>query len=374
MTDAQPALRIVHVLAPAQFGGLERVVRGLAAGLGSRGHDIHVASVVGVNDAANALQFPTSSRVHSHIIRCSSRSYFRERSTLSQLCRDVRAQIIHTHGYRSDVVHGLARPDDQVSVSTVHGFTGGGVKNRVFERLQVLAFRRFDAVVPVSRALGEYLRAKGVPSDRLTVIPNAWSPPHSPPLSRDESRRLLGLPANRAIIGWVGRLSREKGADVLVEAIAALTNDAVGFAIVGSGPDEGRLREQSQRLGVGHRIRWCGAVPDAAKLYAAFDGFALSSRTEGTPIALLEAMAAEIPIVATAVGGVPDLLGDSSAVLVPPESPLALARGIEMLFNDSAASRNRVAAASQRLAGVFGHDAWVSRYESLYRTLVSELH
>jgi len=249
-------------------------------------------------------------------------------------------------------------------VSTVHGFTGGSRRNRAYEHLQVWALRRIDAVVAVSRPLADLLRSRGVSSDRLHVVPNAWSP-LTAPLSRDDARSQLGL-GDAIQFAWLGRLTREKGADVLVRAIPALPPN-VRISFIGDGRERSSLVTLASELGVADRIDWHGLIPDAGRLLPAFDGYVLSSRTEGTPIALFEAMAARTPIVATRVGGVPDVVGEADAVLVPSEEPLALAAGMRSIIENPAAANARSAAAARRLEQHFGVVPWLDAYENVYR-------
>ena len=114
-----------------------------------------------------------------------------------------------------------------------------------------------------------------------------------------------------------------------------------------------------------------GCAEEAARLYRAFDAFVLSSRTEGTPIALFEAMAAEVPIVATRVGGVPDVVGETEAWLVDPEDSQAIARALAAIRADPAEARRRCEAARRRLEEDFSLEPWIERYEDLYRSLVA---
>ena len=110
-----------------------------------------------------------------------------------------------------------------------------------------------------------------------------------------------------------------------------------------------------------------GQIADAARLIPAFDVLVLSSRTEGTPIVLFEAMAARVPVVATAVGGVPDVVGEREALLVPPDRPDALARAIASVREDPGSARARAAAAATRLATEYAVGPWVERYAAVYR-------
>jgi glycosyltransferase involved in cell wall biosynthesis len=366
-------VRILHVVAPTEIGGLERVVQLLAQGQSGAGEEVHVA---GVLDRASAdhplLDQLAAGGVPTHPIALSPRAYWRERTAMLELCRRLRPDVVHTHGARPDVVDaGVARRLGTPAVTTVHGFTGGDWKNRVYERLQRRAYRGFNAVVAVSRPLGEQLVRGGVPPGRVHVVPNAWEEA-TPPLDRAAARRVLGVGDDAFLVGWVGRLSREKGPDVLLDALLHLTDLPVSVAGVGSGPERQSLTAQVRQLGLQQRVRWHGAVRDAGRLFAAFDAFVLSSRTEGTPIVLFEAMGTGVPIVATRVGGVPDVVAPTEAALVPPDDPGALAAGIRAVYRNPAAARERARRARERLLRDFSVAPWLDRYEAVYR-LVSRV-
>lgn len=354
-------MRILHVLAPAAYGGLERVVTELTAGLAARGHDVHVAATV--DGAGSEHPFVRGLRVQAHPVHAPGRAWLQEVAAVDDLRRRLHPDVVHTHGYRADVLHG--RRNGAPVATTVHGFTGGGARNRVYERLQRLAFRRFDAVVAVSAPLAERIRA-AVPGGRVRTIPNAWTPT-GPPLPREEARAWLGIGVDEFVAGWVGRLSREKGPDVLLDALARVPGVRASF--VGDGPRAAALRSRARRLRVADRVRWHGVVPGAAALYAAFDVFVLSSRTEGTPMALFEAMAAGVPVIATRVGGVPDVVGPLEARLVPPDDPRELAAALTAVRDSPTASRTRADAARRRLHSAFGAAGWLDAYESLYASL-----
>ena len=359
---------IVHVVAPAEFGGLERVVQMLGRGLSGHGHDVHVLAVVVRGQTADPFLAPLADAgVSTRTLAVPGRAYRRERTAVARALRQLRPDVVHTHGYRPDVLDaGVARRLGIPVVTTVHGFTGGGWKNRFYEWLQSRSFRRFDAVVAVSWPLARRLERSGVPSSRIHAVPNAWQP-MAPALDRETARRILGLPPHSFVVGWVGRLSHEKGPDVLLDALLHLRDLPLLVSVVGSGIMQGALRTQAEHLGLNGRVRWHGAVPDAGRLLSAFDVCVLSSRTEGTPIVLFEAMAAGVPVVATCVGGVPDVVSAAEAALVPSEDPVALAAGIRAVYRDPAAARARALAARARLDRDFGVARWLDRYEAIYR-------
>src|SRR2546427_575165 len=168
---------------------------------------------------------------------------------------------------------------------------------------------------------------------------------------------------------WAGRLSKEKGPDVLLDALVHLTDLPLSVSILGDGRESRSLAARARQLGVERHVRWHGIVPDAGRRFAAFDVFVLSSRTEGTPIVLFEAMAAGVPIVATRVGGVPDVVAPTEAALAAPDDPLALAAAIRTVYHDPAAALARAHRARERLRRDFTVPAWLDRYAEIYRLL-----
>lgn len=369
---APPSLSVVHAAAPGPVGGLERVVQALAGAQRAAGHRVRVAAVLDRGDPASSFREPLErAGVEVIALPLPPRAYAAERRLLAELFERLAPDVVHTHGYRADVqAGGVARRAGLPLVTTVHGFTGGGWKNRLYETLQVRAFRRFDAVVAVSRPLVEKLAARGVPAERIHLVPNA-APLEAPRLPRVEARRRLGLPPDGFVAGWVGRLSGEKGPDLFVRALGRLSADGIGGAVVGAGRERTRLARLAEQEGAAGRLYWCGFVPGAAACFSAFDCFVLSSRTEGTPIVLFEAMAAETPIVAAAVGGVPDVVTAEEALLVPPEDPGALAAAIRAVATDPEAARARACRARARLAQERALEPWVARYDAIYRAAIA---
>ncbi len=341
------------------------MVRTLTAGQLAQGHDVHVAAVLDRPRPSRHTFLDALDRngVATTVLTVSGRAYARERAAVSALCGQWRPNVVHTHGYRPDVVDaGAARRAGVPVVTTVHGFTGAGWRGRLYEWLQRRAFRSFDAVVVVSRPLADRLAADGVSPQRLHLIRNAFAAEGC--ADRTEARRALGLGGDGFVAGWVGRVSREKAADVFLDALAIL-DGSIGAAIIGDGRERAALAARTgDRLG--DRVQWLGQVAGAARLISAFNVLVLSSRTEGTPIVLFEAMAAGVPVVATAVGGVPDVVSPAEALLVPSEDPAALARAIATVRDDPAAARRRADAARARLAADFAPEAWVERYTAVY--------
>ncbi len=335
---------------------------------GQKMEGVHVGAVLVPSEAEghpfiarlDALGVPVTSVV------VAARSYVKEYRLLSGLIARIKPQLVHTHGYRADVIAGaIARAYHIPTVSTAHGFTGGGRRNRFYERIQHLALRRANAVIAVSEPLAEHLAAAGISRERIHCVPNAFTPPLIS-VARSAARDRLGIAGDALVAGWVGRLSREKGADVMLDALAQ-ADASWRLCIIGDGPERSALERQAASLGIADRVTWHGLVENASSLFTAFDAFVLSSRTEGTPITLFEAMHACVPIVATRVGGVPDVIRSSHAILVPSEQPRMIARALTEVANDPLAAAHRSMLARDRVLQSFGSVEWLDAIRTVYQ-------
>lgn len=360
-------LSILHVLAPADVGGLETVVRALASGHTARGHTVTIAAIM--DTATNPfVEEARASGLDVRVIHSPARSIRPERAGVRAVLASSHFNILHSHGYRSDILDiGVARSMHVPSVSTLHGFSATDRKARTYEWLQLRGVRRASAIVAVSSNVAQRLAQSGAPARSIHLIRNAATPP-TQQLDRSEARVRLGL-GDGFQIGWIGRLSAEKGPDVMLESMSHLSDVPVTLSFVGDGPDRRALAERAANSGVDSRILFHGRVADAAQLLRAFDVIAVSSRTEGTPMVVLEAMAAGVPIVATSVGGIPDMLSAHEALLVESENPDALAAAIRISLGDPDRSTERAQSARERLRADFDTDAWLTRYETLYRAI-----
>lgn len=367
-------LRLCFLVAPGFVGGLERVVHGLTLGSAARGHDVHVFTVL----APSMVREPflaafDDSPVTIHEVRLPSgwRHYPAERQAAHRLLQSLRPDVVHSHGYRPDVLDsGIARRMGIPTVTTIHGESFMGGKTRVYEWLQWYTYRRFDGVVAVSGRLQETALSHGVAPDRVHLIRNAW-PGGITFGTRESARQELGLKEGEIAIGWLGRMIPVKGADVMLRAMAEASGSWTRAVLIGDGSERPVLEALARQLGLAERVRFAGGIEGGARLLPAFDTFVLSSRSEGTPIVLLEAMAAGVPIIASRVGGVPDVISEAESVLVPSEDPGALAGAIKSVLADPVAAQRRAGKARQRLETEFSTDAWLDRHEGLYRSLLT---
>lgn len=362
----------MHVVAPSDVGGLERVVHTLAVAQRLGGDDVHVAAVLDVADAAvgfiNPLEYEA---IRVHRVVPGHRHYLREQRDIARLCRSVRPDVVHTHGTRADVVDAAAaRHAGCVTIATVHGFLGGSARNRCYEWLQCRSLRRASAVAAVAAPILERLVTTGVKRSRVRLLRNAWHA-SADALGRHAARHSLGITSDAFRIGWIGRVSREKGLDILVRALPSLADLGIEVSVLGDGPERMAVVRETVALRVADQLSWHGVVPGADRVLAAFDVIVLSSRSEGTPMVLLEAMAAGVPVVASAVGGVPDVVGHAEAHLVRAGDERELAQAIRDVHDRPAAAMDRAVAARRRLDCDFGVAPWLIAYGELYAAALS---
>jgi len=296
---------------------------------------------------------------------------------LVALARERRFDVIHGHDHKTNLVAWLlARRTGAIALATSHGWTGQSLRERwLYYPIDRWVLRRLPRVVAVSSDVRRALVAAGADASRITVLLNGIDPEafRRDGGTRERMRRELGFSPTDRVIGAVGRLERQKRFDLLLEAFAAVRSSRpdLRLVIVGDGSLRGDLEAHAARLGIAEACRFLGHRLDIADLHNAFDLFVQSSEYEGTPNAVLEAMAMETPIVATDVGGTSELaLAEIHGLIVPCRDVAALAAAIGSALNDPDAARARARAARARVEGDLSFAERTRRLEAIYDELV----
>jgi glycosyltransferase involved in cell wall biosynthesis len=290
------------------------------------------------------------------------------------MLRSGRVGVLHAHKFGSNVWAALLGPLAGVPAVVAHEHTWsyeGQVARRLLDR-HVVA-RGADVVIAVSREdRRRMIEIEGIPAERIRYIPNGVAP--FPGGDGARVRRELGIGEDVPLVGAVGSLRAQKAFEVLIEAAALLRDRRpdVRVVIAGGGDEEPRLRAHIAALGVGGTVTLLGHRTDVPDVLAALDVAVNCSDFEGQPLALLEAMDAALPIVATRVGGVPDLIEDGvHGLLVPRRDPAALATAIERHLADRKAAEAMGRRARERRRSAFDIDTTVRRVEALYEELLA---
>ena len=364
-----PRRRLLLVVDSLETGGAERHVADLAASLAARGHDVTVAcSVAGVFaaplEAAGVAVRPLVRRLVKR------RLSVRLARALRRLVRTGSFDLVHAHLYASASAAALATLGTGVPlVVTEH--TEGHWRRRRHRHGSRFVYRRASVVIAVSNAIRALLAERyGVPRTKVACIPPGTAPSPAPPKPRAPTAGGKGV-----VVGHVGRLQPEKGADVFLAAVARVLHAAPNarILVVGDGPERGGLEALARSLGLDGRVEFLGERPDARELIAGLDVLVVSSRSEGSPLVALEAMEAGVPVVATAVGGIPDQIQHGrTGLLVPPDAPEDLAAAIVDLLADPARARALGEAGRRRALARFDHSEMVARVERISARALAE--
>ena len=226
-----------------------------------------------------------------------------------------------------------------------------------------------DRVIAVSANVRDFCVSHvGLPAQKLVVVYNGVTVPQDTQLSRPRARSELALPNDGLVIGTVARLDKVKGIDVLLRSLSKV--NAATLVIVGDGPERQALETLAQDLGIAERIHWTGNRRDVEHLLSAFDLLVQPSLHEGLPNAVLEAMACGLPVVATAVGGTPEVVEDGvTGMLVPPRVPDALADGVNHLLRDHTLRRKMGQAGRERVETLFSQKEMIRQTQAVYESL-----
>lgn len=293
------------------------------------------------------------------------------RPRLAEIVARRRPDIIQTHAPKSHfLVRGMGLHHGRSWIAFHHGDTAEDLKVRMYTQLDRWSLRAAHRSVTVCEPFADLLVARGVRRERIHIVPNAMAaPPLVAPEDVSALRDRLALPPDARVILSVGRLSHEKGHADLLAALRLLRRDdpelELRLILVGDGIERGSLERAAAAPDLASSVIFAGHCANVWLYYSLADVFVLPSRSEGSPNALLEAMAAGVPIVACKVGGVPETVEDNnSAVLVPPAQPAAMASALARVLKDPALAARLASNAAERLVNRFSPE---SRYQALLR-------
>lgn len=370
-------MKVLQLISSRGFFGAENVLIELSAQLKALGDSVTVGAFSNQHtDGAGSSELAEHARARglkAELFKCKGRVDLKTVAAICRFVKDNGVDVIHSHGYKSNIYACLAnRKVKSKLVTTCHNWINADSKMSFYTRLDKFFLRRFDAVVAVSDEVSDQLLKAGVEPGKLKVIGNGIDLEkfRKPASGINNVKAELGIPANAKVIGAVGRLSPEKGYFFLLEAARDILSkkEDCFFLLVGDGQQRQDLKEQAKRFGIEKRVIFAGKRKDIPEALSAMDIFVMSSLTEGQPMALLEAMAAKRPIVATSVGDMPKLLKAGAAgLIVPPSDSSSLAAGILRLLGDPAHAASLSAVASRTVAENYSSIRMAAEYRACYK-------
>jgi glycosyltransferase involved in cell wall biosynthesis len=299
---------------------------------------------------------------------------------VSQLRRIVAAKrpdIIQTHNTKSHfLIRTMGTPRGTRWIAFHHGFTKTDWKDRAYNRFARWSLKGAPHIVTVCHAFAQELEAAGIAGDRISICHNSVSPSAAPRAEELAALKIsLGIPRDASVILAAGRLSKEKGHRDLVSAVALLrtAHPSLDFRllILGEGPERQALTETASTLGVAELLLLPGQQKNIRPFYGIASVFVLPSHSEGSPNVLLEAMAARLPIAATAVGGSVELVADGeTALLATARDPQSLGSAIERLLFDRALA-DRLAANAEAASRQYTPESYARSVIELYQRVLN---
>ena len=363
---------MLQLISSAGFFGAENVVVQLAKELGKKPR---VRPAVGVfhntrNPHLEILEESLAQGIETRFFSCRGQLDLKALKEIRRFVVEEQFDIIHCHGYKADYYARAATLGLETAlVATCHNWPGKDIRSKGYAFLDLMILRWFDKVVAVSAEIRKRVLQHGVPSGKVTTVQNGISlTPFEENDSRAACRKELGISPDSIVVGTVGRISLEKGHENLLVAareILAEFHDVV-FLLIGDGP----LRAKLQREYSSPAIHFIGYRKDLPYLLPAMDIFVLPSLLEGLPMAVLEAMASKLPIVASRVGEVPSLVGIENGTLVEPNNTRELKRCLIYLIENSALARTMGEKGYHLVKSHFSSERMAGDYIGIYREVM----
>lgn len=368
-------MKVLHLIAAPSIGGAEKLLLMLSKEIDKKKVIIILGVFIDGGHKENAMwNEAIKTGLIVEPIRIKKVHGLMQVIDLVKIIRKHRPDVIHAHGYKTNIIgFFLSIIFHLPIVTTFHGWLQENTQNKFFARLSLILIRYFNKVIAVSQQIRSGLIERGIPPQRIEIIHNI---PVVLESARDPKgnllRKELGIPRDVKIIGFVGRLEYVKGCHIFLEAASLVLSKHpnVYFLVVGDGTEKENLINQAEKCALGKRILFTGFRHDVASMFTLFDLYVLSSLNEGIPLTILEAMFYGIPVVATSVGGVPEVITHNiNGLLVTPNDPASLAESISVSLMNCEDSENRVQQAKSLIENEYKVTTWVDKISNIYREM-----
>lgn len=369
------ALQILQLISSAGFFGAENVLLELSAELKRLGHSVTIGIFKNLHSPnLELLEKAKEYSLNTQVFECNGRFDLKTVSMISSYVRENSVDIIHSHGYKSNIYAVLSNiKNKKPLVSTCHNWINSNARMGFYTFLDKLFLKRFDAVISVSTPVNELLLKSGISKKKISLIENGVNLERFQVNGNGENlRKEFGIDMTHKIIGSVGRLTEEKGHTYFLKAAKKILdlNNNCFFMIIGDGELRKKLEDEAKDLGINKRIIFTGKRTDIPELLSVMDIFVLPSLTEGQPMALLEAMAAKKPVIATTVGDIPKILKNGElGILAPPCNPAVIAEKTLFYLKDADNAKKYASAAYSEVTEKYSSGRMAKEYLAIYNFL-----
>ncbi len=365
--------RILHVVSSGGLFGAENVILSLGEHFNHNGTTSFIGALIDKrNPHDEIIECAKNKGIPTVAIKSNGPVDLRAILFLAQYLKENKISLLHTHNYKSDIIGFFAAKMAGVPViATAHGFTRMNKIVAFYERLDRLILNFFNRVVAVTGFVFNKSSRK-----KRTIIENGLEVSRfgASSMSRQRIREQFGFKESDIVIGTVGRLSPEKNQQMLLEAAFEIFEefDHARLLIVGSGPEELYLKKVAKILKIDKKVFFAGLLKDMPSIYPVLDIFVLTSLTEGLPLTILESMAARIPVVATNVGGIPNVIKDNvTGLLVESNNVSQLVRQLSTLIINEQKRLDLSNRAFECVTQRYSHNRMLDQYEALYQEVLN---
>jgi glycosyltransferase involved in cell wall biosynthesis len=370
------SIKILHLISSAGFLGAENVVLELSKETIKTGYWV----TIGIIETRNNLHVELADRARNEglqvqIFPCKGRFDFNTIANIRDFINEERPNILHSHGYKSNFYAWRAVSKRNLCwIASNHGKRVGMMLS-VYNMLNILFMKQADKVITVSEKIADEMRRSGIPQEKIIVIDNGVDfKKFANNKKSNELRKSFGFNGNHRVIGTVASLTKEKGHIYLIEAARKVVDAFPDccFMIVGDGDQRKLLEERTAQLGLTEKVLFVGSRKDIPEILSILDLFVLPSLKEGLPIALLEAMAARLPIIATKVGAISKVIvNNETGILVDSGSADSLRTAMLDLLHDRQKAKKLASRGFRKVETEYSSQIMGSQYLKLYRTIFS---
>lgn len=373
------AINILHLISSNSFLGAERVISELAKGSDPERSKVHVGVMVASQGILNAfVEAIDREDIPVTCFPCDGKFSVRGYKTIERYIVDNRIDLVHSHGYKADIYSLCLRRFSGRNiklVSSCHTWKLRTIKEKYYKIIDLFVLKWFDFVVAISEEIKSDLLNSGIDWKKVKIIHNGVNPFA---VANDDSSSIYGeIGVNRSdmVIGTVSSLTQEKAQHDLLKAFARLVHShrdrGICCVLVGDGSQRAYLECLADELRIRERVVFTGYRNDARRLYRVFDLFALVSYAEGLPMAMLEAMAAGVPVVASRVGAIPGVIDNrTNGILIEPGDIDGIAEALCHLVEHPEIRMELGAMGKEKVISDHSQERMCRDYDEMYRSVM----
>ena len=369
--------KVLQLISSIGFFGAENVIAELVTELAASEFEPIIGVIRNLkNPHLELIDFARKNNIESVIFEAQRQFDLQAIASIRNFIKGNNVDIVQTHGYKSNFYAIFAALFENVHLlATCHPWIKTSRRGKAYAKIDKLLLKKFSRIVAISDQVKKEILDAGIPDNKISIIDNGINLHRfEEQFDTKEIRKQFGIPLESQVIGTVGRLDLEKGHHILLEAakIVIQKNPSTFFVIVGDGYLKNDLTSRAEELKIEDHILLPGTLKEIPKILSVFDIFVLPSLTEGLPMALLEAMAAKKPVIASRVGAIPKVIIDyETGILIKPGDVNELSNGIIDLLRDKDKANLIVKNAYNKIVQEFSSNRMAKQYINIYENMLA---